>query len=483
MTGGERIILGSTLAALAACVALSLACKGKDGEKASQEEATAEKVEPERNEFEESDRDILTVDYGEFYDELEPYGTWVEVNPKKLGLEIEQETASLQRPLLDRMFAVPAAHADVTASASVGAVYVWQPDASLAVSAEAVAGATAGAEAGVAAGAEAGVAVEAEVEEEVSVPEYTPYENGQWVQTDAGWYFHASTEPEEVTSHYGRWTFTASLGWVWLPGTVWAPAWVDWREDDTHVAWTPVPAGVYISGSVLLVPPDLKASHYVVVEKRYFLEPGVYKYKVNVKTHPHKVKIKAMTRINGISVKGKVVHNQGPKVVGIEKASGKKVTKVKIKKVGSKGKVKYSSKKYAVYSPSFTKVKVKASVKGPAVKPKSHVKFKTARASYKARVKVKGPGGKGKVKVKSGKGGGKAHAKVKSGKGGGKTHVKVKSGKGGGKAQVKVKSGKGGGKSKSSVKVKAGGGKKGGGGGKKGGGGGKKGGGGGKKKK
>jgi hypothetical protein len=445
MGKNENIILVSTLAALAACVALSLACKGKDGKEGDKPAASAQGADGERSEFEETDEDLLTTDFGEFYDELEPYGTWVEVNPRKIGLEIRQETALRQEPLMDRLFAVPAAHADVTASASV---YVWQPDASLAVSAEAVTGATAG--------AEAGVAVEVEAEEEVAVPEYTPYENGQWVDSDAGWYFHASTEPEEITSHYGRWTFTTSLGWVWLPGSVWAPAWVDWREDETYVAWTPVPAGVHISGSVLLVPPVMKINHYVIVEKQFFLEPAVYKYKYSVKTNPHKIKIKSMTRVNGVTVKGKIVYNHGPSVGGIEKASGKKVAKVKIHKVGSKGKVKYSSGKYSVYSPTFTKVKVKTSVKGPASKPKSHVKFKTARASYKAHVKGKGKGGK--VKVNDGSGGGKVDVKVKSGQGGGKVDVKVKSGQGGGK--VKVNDGSGGGKVDVKMKSGQGGGKK-----------------------
>ncbi|MBW2264192.1 MAG: hypothetical protein JRG91_19680, partial [Deltaproteobacteria bacterium] len=176
MGRNDRMILVSTFAAMAACVALSLACKGKDDEEGPSVEAAWSGEQVEAGEFEESDEDLLTVDYGEFYDELEPFGTWVEVNPRKIGLKVKKETALRQAPLLDRLFAVPAAHADVTASFSVGAVYVWQPDASLAVGAVASSGATAGAEAGVA----------VEVEAEAPAVEYTPYENGQWEHTDAG---------------------------------------------------------------------------------------------------------------------------------------------------------------------------------------------------------------------------------------------------------------------------------------------------------
>ena len=101
----ERIILASTLAAMAACFALSMACKGKDDEEAPEPEGSTDEVQGEaaRGEFEESDEDLLTVDYGEFYDELEPFGTWVEVNPRKIGLEVKKETALRQEPFLDRI--------------------------------------------------------------------------------------------------------------------------------------------------------------------------------------------------------------------------------------------------------------------------------------------------------------------------------------------------------------------------------------------
>ena len=71
----ERIILASTLAAMAACFALSMACKGKDDEEALEPEGSTDEVQGEaaRGEFEESDEDLLTMDYGEFYEELEPY--------------------------------------------------------------------------------------------------------------------------------------------------------------------------------------------------------------------------------------------------------------------------------------------------------------------------------------------------------------------------------------------------------------------------
>jgi hypothetical protein len=43
-------------------------------------------------------------------------------------------------------------------------------------------------------------------------------------------------------------------GWVWVPGSEWAPAWVSWRESDDYIGWAPLPPeaevdqGVKIAG-------------------------------------------------------------------------------------------------------------------------------------------------------------------------------------------------------------------------------------------
>ena len=31
------------------------------------------------------------------------------------------------------------------------------------------------------------------------------------------------------------------LGWLWIPGDVWGPAWVQWRRGDRHAGWAPLP--------------------------------------------------------------------------------------------------------------------------------------------------------------------------------------------------------------------------------------------------
>jgi hypothetical protein len=70
---------------------------------------------------------------------------------------------------------------------------------------------------------------------------WRPYTNGHWVYTDAGWTWISEEPFGWATYHYGRWTRLRNVGWVWVPGHEWAPAWVSWRKSDNYVGWAPLP--------------------------------------------------------------------------------------------------------------------------------------------------------------------------------------------------------------------------------------------------
>ena len=314
---------------------------------------TSEQKDEETNEtvsesdFTESDEDLLSVDYKQFYDELAPHGEWVQVSAEDLGLDLkksEGESGSIMNDLLGIKNAY--------ANADFGMFFVWKPSPDLAVT--------------VSAG-------------EPAV--YTPYTNGQWVNTNDGWYFKAPTPYEETTSHYGRWAYSPALGWVWLPGRVWSPAWVDWRENDNYVAWAPVPPSVYIKNNALnqVV---INENRYVIVEKRHFIEPSVYKYRYFYKENKNKIMIKEMTKVDGVMIKNKTVINKGPDPVSIEKVTGKKIEMVKINKVKNKNDVKYTASEINVYTPEFKKSKGKDK-KESVSKPNKYVPYTDAESVSK----------------------------------------------------------------------------------------------------
>lgn len=76
--------------------------------------------------------------------------------------------------------------------------------------------------------------------------EWRPYVNGRWGENRL-W---VSDDPWGwATDHYGRWGFDDAIGWVWVPGTEWAPSWVAFRDDPAQnvSGWAPIPPNINYS--------------------------------------------------------------------------------------------------------------------------------------------------------------------------------------------------------------------------------------------
>ena len=71
--------------------------------------------------------------------------------------------------------------------------------------------------------------------------DWAPYTDGYWAYTDGGWTWVSYEDYGGIVYHYGRWANIEGEGWVWVPGTTWAPAWVSWRSSDDYVGWAPLP--------------------------------------------------------------------------------------------------------------------------------------------------------------------------------------------------------------------------------------------------
>jgi hypothetical protein len=73
---------------------------------------------------------------------------------------------------------------------------------------------------------------------------WRPYYNGYWHHGRGGSLVWVSYEPWGwVPYHYGRWSYAPTIGWVWLPGGGYSPAWVYWMYGPGYIGWAP--AGWY----------------------------------------------------------------------------------------------------------------------------------------------------------------------------------------------------------------------------------------------
>ena len=107
---------------------------------------------------------------------------------------------------------------------------------------------------------------------------WQPYTYGHWVWTVDGWLWLSDWSWGWAPFHYGRWSYDAIYGWVWVPGHVWAPAWVAWRTGGGWVGWAPLPPGASwrIGIGLELGRVDLRMGiahhHWLFVQERSFLE-------------------------------------------------------------------------------------------------------------------------------------------------------------------------------------------------------------------
>ncbi len=66
-----------------------------------------------------------------------------------------------------------------------------------------------------------------------------PYYYGQWSYS-GGQMFWVPQEPWGwIPYHLGIWQWDKKHGWVWLPGSLFAPAWVDWDFYFGYACWRP----------------------------------------------------------------------------------------------------------------------------------------------------------------------------------------------------------------------------------------------------
>lgn len=106
--------------------------------------------------------------------------------------------------------------------------------------------------------------------------DFVPYlTGGYWVSTEHGWSFESQWPWSWAAFHYGRWYLDPAWGWVWVPGDVWAPAWVEWRSGGGYVGWLPLPP----AGIEVVVP--VYRPRWCFVEVHHFHHHEVWRYRVD----------------------------------------------------------------------------------------------------------------------------------------------------------------------------------------------------------
>ena len=165
--------------------------------------------------------------------------------------------------------------------------------------------------------------------------DWRPYTDGRWAYTDAGWTWVSEEPYSWAVYHYGRWTNLDRVGWVWVPGTDWGPAWVSWRSSERHVGWAPLPPEATLSVGVSIGAwadsyYDIGPASYTFVETRNLGAPRIFSvarpWRENI------TYINETRNITNISYQNNFVINQGPRYEDITRVSEQPIQRLRLER-------------------------------------------------------------------------------------------------------------------------------------------------------
>jgi hypothetical protein len=185
---------------------------------------------------------------------------------------------------------------------------------------------------------------------------WRPYRDGHWVSTYDGWTWMSKEGWGSIPFHYGRWGYDNYLGWFWVPGTVWGPAWVSWRWSSQYVGWAPLPPGVefrigmgFASSSF-----NIPNRFWIFLQAPHFLDRDINRYTL---PYERNITIINFTTIhNNIYSRGNRVVNEGIGIDYVRRATGRTIPRYSIRDVKNPRQVRVEGNDLHVYRPTLRKV-------------------------------------------------------------------------------------------------------------------------------
>jgi hypothetical protein len=164
---------------------------------------------------------------------------------------------------------------------------------------------------------------------------WRPYTTGRWVYTDAGWTWISEEPFGWATYHYGRWTRLRGIGWVWVPGNQWAPAWVSWRKSNDYVGWAPLPPEARF---------DQRIGIHNWSDSYYDIGPDQYSFVASREFGAHRVEsallppegnvtiVNQTTNVTNITYNNTTIVNEGPSYEEVRAQSREPVQRLQLER-------------------------------------------------------------------------------------------------------------------------------------------------------
>jgi hypothetical protein len=187
---------------------------------------------------------------------------------------------------------------------------------------------------------------------DVDQEEFRPYyTNGRWAMTEYGNTWVSNYDWGWAPFHYGRWVYNRYNNWVWIPDTVWGPAWVSWRSGGGYYGWAPlgpsISIGINIGRGGYRIP-DM-CWNFIPYNNIYYNNyPRYY-------GHRNRVYIQNTVIINNTYVRNNRTYYTGPRADDIRRRTNQKVTVYNVNRNSRPGASRIDNNTVNIYNPRPTR--------------------------------------------------------------------------------------------------------------------------------
>lgn len=183
---------------------------------------------------------------------------------------------------------------------------------------------------------------------DVDQDEFRPYyTNGRWAMTEYGNTWVSNYDWGWAPFHYGRWVYNRYNNWIWIPDTVWGPAWVSWRSGGGYYGWAPlgpsISIGINIGRGGYRIP-DMCWNFIPYNNIYYNSYPRYYGGR-------NRVYIQNTVIINNTYVRNNRTYYTGPRADEIRRSTNQNVTVYNVNRSSRPGATRIDNNTVNIYNP------------------------------------------------------------------------------------------------------------------------------------
>jgi hypothetical protein len=138
------------------------------------------------------------------------------------------------------------------------------------------------------------------------------------------------------------------FGWVWIPDTVWAPAWVAWSIGGGYCGWAPLGPNVNVN-VVVRGKHSIPNEHWVFVRDRDLSNRSIDRYRV--KRSKNNELLENAQLVRDTREHRNNAYMPGPDKNVIQKAVGKPINPVSIRERNKPGSDRVTNKEFELFKP------------------------------------------------------------------------------------------------------------------------------------